>query len=89
MIIEGMEEQLVVRVRWVHVQGTSDRKAEKSRYPVLDHGAADSIDLVSGQHIEQGRGGDKLPRASPIGKQPLESRLHAAIDDHRVIGQRQ
>jgi hypothetical protein len=40
MIIERIEEQLIVRVCWTYVQRTDDRKAEKSRHLVLDHGAA-------------------------------------------------
>ena len=87
MIIKGTEEQLIVGLRWVYVQGAGDREAEKSWHLLLDHGAAHGIDLVGGQYVEQGRGGDKLPIASTVGKQPLESRLHAAVDDHRVVGQ--
>jgi hypothetical protein len=89
MIIERIEEQLIVRVCWTYVQRTGDRKAEKSRHLVLDHGAAQGVDLVGGQDIEQSRAGDKAPIVSAVGQEPPEPRLHAAIDDHRVVGQRQ
>jgi hypothetical protein len=89
MIIERIQEQLVVRVRRANIQRTGDRKAEKSRHLLLDHGAAYSVDLVGGQHIEQRRAGDKARIATAVGQQPPERPLHAAIDDHRVVGQRQ
>ena len=89
MIIEGIEEQVIVRVRWVDGQGAGDCEAEESRHVVLDHGAANSADLVGGENIEHGRAGDKLAPVPVVGQQPTESWLHAAIDDHRVVGQRQ
>jgi hypothetical protein len=89
MIIEGIEKQLIVRVRRVYGQSASDREAEKCRHVVLDHGAAYRVDLVGGQNIEQGRTGDKGPIAPAVGQQPPKSRLDAAIDDHRVVRQRQ
>ncbi len=89
MIIEGIEEQVIVRVRWVDGQGAGDCEAEESRHVVLDHGAANSADLVGGQNIEHGRAGDKLAPVPVVGQQQTESWLHAAIDDHRVVGQRQ
>ena len=54
---------------------------------VLDHGAAYGIDLVGGQHIEQGGAGDEMPIARAAGQEPPERQLHAAIDDHRVVRQ--
>ncbi len=85
MIIECIEEQLVVRIGWADVQGAGDGKAEKRRHLVLNHGAAYSVDLVGGQNIEQGRAGDKVPIAPAVGQEPPEHRLHAAVDDHRVV----
>ena len=76
-----------MRVCWTHGQRTSDRKAEKGRHVVLDHGAAYGIDLVGGQHVEQGRAGDEMPIARAAGQEPPERQLHAAIDDHRVVRQ--
>jgi hypothetical protein len=89
MIIEGTEEQLIVRVRGVDGQGAGDCEAEKSRHLVLEHRAAHCVDLVDGQNIEQGGAGDKLATVPAVGQQQPESRLHAAIDDHRVVRQRQ
>jgi hypothetical protein len=56
---------------------------------VLDHGAAYGVDLFGGQHIEQGRAGDKVSIARAVGQEPPERRFHIAIDDHRVVRQRQ
>jgi hypothetical protein len=89
MIIEGIEEQLIVRVRRAYAQGASNREAEKCRHVVRDHGAAYSIELVDCQNVEQGRAGDKVPIAVAVDQQPPERRLHAAVDDHRVVWQRQ
>jgi hypothetical protein len=89
MIIERIEEPRIVWVCWSNVQRASDRKAEKGWHLVLDHGAAYCADLVGGQHIEQGRAGDKVPIAAAVGEEPPERGLHAAIDDHRTVGQRQ
>ena len=89
MIIEGQEQPLVVGVRRANSQRTGDRKAEKSRHSILDRGAAHGPDLVGGQHIEQGRAGDEVPIAAAVGQEPPERLLHAAVDDHRVLGQRQ
>jgi hypothetical protein len=40
MIIEGIEEQLIVRVRRAYAQRAGNREAEKCRHVVRDHGAA-------------------------------------------------
>ena len=89
MIIEGIEEQLVVGVRRVDGRSTSDREAEKSRHVVFDHSTTDRVDLPDGQHIEQGRARDELSIAPAVGQQPPESWLYTAVDDHRVVRQRQ
>ena len=89
MIIEGIEKQLIVGVRRVDGRSTSDREAEKSRHAIFDHSTTDSVDLVEGQHIEQGRARDELSIAPAVGQQPPESWLHTAVDDHCAVRQRQ
>ena len=88
MIIECIEQRFVVGICWTDGQRTGDGKADESRHLVLDHGAAHGVDLVGGQHIEQGRAGDEVPGAPAVGQQPPERQLHTVIDDHRGVRQR-
>ena len=84
MIIERIQQQLIMRVRWGQAEGPGNAEAEESGHMIVDHGSAHCIDLSRRQHIQQGRAGDKPTMINrTVGQEPIK-RLDTAIDDHRV-----
>jgi hypothetical protein len=51
MIIEGILQALIMRLRWSEAQGSGNGEAEKSGYLVVDHSPAYRVELVHSQNV--------------------------------------
>jgi len=53
MIIEGCQQELIMRIGRGESQSSGDGEAEESGHPVVDHPAADGLDLLGCQDVQQ------------------------------------
>ncbi|HET9777954.1 MAG TPA: hypothetical protein VFP81_01585 [Propionibacteriaceae bacterium] len=88
MIIERIEQTLIMGVHRANALAARDAEAEESRHLVVDHSSAHGIEVTGRQNIQQGRAGDQAMITSAVGQRPHQC-LDAAVDDHRVVRQRQ
>jgi hypothetical protein len=88
MIIERIEQTLIMRVHRTNALAAGDAEAEKSRHLVVDHSSAYSAEVTGRQDIQQRRAGDHAMITGAVGQQPFQC-LDGAVDDHRVVRQRQ
>jgi hypothetical protein len=88
MIIERIQQTLIMRVRRTNTLGTGDAETEENRHVVVDQGSAYSVEVPGRQNIQQGRAGDQAMISGAVREEALKC-LDTAVDDHRVLRQRQ